>query len=598
MRAYRRAAELIRSTPADVAELVRAGRVRELAGIGPGIEARLKRARRDRRARRAARARSAGAAGARRGRSAARSLAETDARDRPHARDSNARRAARGGRRGDGSTACPESGRRRRRRSSPGSRSSSTARPRRGMTLNRARRSSARSPRHSAAKPQATRAAACDLSNHFAVVVPRDQTVTRRSRRCLRSSPCSSRTSGASSASPSRAIRSRSSRPNRSASGRSCVRATGSPAYVAVARRRCPMRPRRSTCTRCSAARSGHPSCARWTHGDPPPDLLELDHIRGDLHVHTTGSDGKATVEEMGTSRAGARLRVPGDLRPHAQRPRRPGTRRRRRSAGRARRSQPRTRCSRPFRVLRGSECDILPDGSLDLPDDVLAELDWVQISLHAGQRWGAKALTDRVLEAMRHPAPRASPIRRAGSSITGPRTLSISTASSSVALETGVALEVNGLPGPARPRGGHVRERARRGRQDRLLDRRALGARAREHGALGRDRAPRRRTAWRRRERAAAAGGPTRLKRPARVPPTRAPRTSACRAAPRRPRVGVRRVEDVMVEVAADRDVAERDVRDDPQRLDGQLRLGDGVVLELELGRELHQIGPVGAGA
>ena len=41
VRAYRRAAELIRSTPADVAALVRAGRARELAGIGPGIEARL-----------------------------------------------------------------------------------------------------------------------------------------------------------------------------------------------------------------------------------------------------------------------------------------------------------------------------------------------------------------------------------------------------------------------------------------------------------------------------------------------------------------------------------------------------------------------------
>ena len=42
VRAFRRAAELVRSTPADVPELVRAGRVRELAGIGPGIEARLR----------------------------------------------------------------------------------------------------------------------------------------------------------------------------------------------------------------------------------------------------------------------------------------------------------------------------------------------------------------------------------------------------------------------------------------------------------------------------------------------------------------------------------------------------------------------------
>ena len=89
-----------------------------------------------------------------------------------------------------------------------------------------------------------------------------------------------------------------------------------------------------------------------------------------------------------------------------------------------------------PFRLLRGIECDILPDGSLDLPDDVLAELDWVQISLHAGQRWGREPLTKRVLEAMRHAASlkaphRASRIRRDGSSTTGPRTHSISTRSS-----------------------------------------------------------------------------------------------------------------------------------------------------------------------
>ncbi len=44
-----------------------------------------------------------------------------------------------------------------------------------------------------------------------------------------------------------------------------------------------------------------------------------------------------------------------------------------------------------PFRLLRGIECDILPDGALDLPDDVLAELDWVQLSLHAGQRQAAR---------------------------------------------------------------------------------------------------------------------------------------------------------------------------------------------------------------
>src|SRR5207248_9402552 len=60
-----------------------------------------------------------------------------------------------------------------------------------------------------------------------------------------------------------------------------------------------------------------------------------------------------------------------------------------------------------PFRVLRGTECDIRSDGTLDLPDEALAELDWVQLSLHAGQREDADRLTQKVVEAMRHPAVR-----------------------------------------------------------------------------------------------------------------------------------------------------------------------------------------------
>lgn len=62
-------------------------------------------------------------------------------------------------------------------------------------------------------------------------------------------------------------------------------------------------------------------------------------------------------------------------------------------------------RCA-PLRVLRGAECDIRKDGSLDLLDDVLDELDWV-LSLHAGQRAPAAELTARVTEAVRHPTVR-----------------------------------------------------------------------------------------------------------------------------------------------------------------------------------------------
>ncbi len=100
-----------------------------------------------------------------------------------------------------------------------------------------------------------------------------------------------------------------------------------------------------------------------------------------------------------------------------------------------------------PFRVLRGIEVDILRDGGLDLPDDVLEELDWVQLSLHAGQREAREPLTRKVTEAMRHPAvtclshPKGRVINHRP-----PNALDLE-AVFEVALETGVALETNGLP-------------------------------------------------------------------------------------------------------------------------------------------------------
>jgi DNA polymerase (family 10) len=111
-----------------------------------------------------------------------------------------------------------------------------------------------------------------------------------------------------------------------------------------------------------------------------------------------------------------------------------------------------------PFRVLRGIECDIRADGSLDLPDDVLAELDWVQLSLHAGQRAPREELTRKVTEAMRHPSvrclshPKGRMInRRPENALDLDRTFE-------VALETGVAVEVNGLPDRLDLRDEHVR--------------------------------------------------------------------------------------------------------------------------------------------
>ncbi len=196
--------------------------------------------------------------------------------------------------------------------------------------------------------------------------------------------------------------------------------------------------------------------------GQPPP-LVELDEIRGDLHCHTTWSDGRASVDEMGwaarergydylaicdhTPAVGAvRGLTPDDVR--------------RQAAEIAAANE----VLAPFRILRGIECDILADGRLDLPDDVLAELDWVQASVHGGQRMPAPEMTRRVEEALRNPHVRclSHPTgryinRRPENALDLERIFE-------VALEERVALEVNGLPLRLDLSGGHVRDALRAG--------------------------------------------------------------------------------------------------------------------------------------
>jgi DNA polymerase (family 10) len=177
-----------------------------------------------------------------------------------------------------------------------------------------------------------------------------------------------------------------------------------------------------------------------------PPPLVELADIRGDLHCHTTWSDGKASVLEMGTA-ARERGYEYMAICDHTKNVRVvPGL-----DADGLRRQADEIAAANeelaPFRILRGTEVDIRSDGELDLPDDVLAELDWVQLSLHAGQRERGDTLTKKVTEAMRHPSvsclshPRGRILNHRP-----PNALDLERVFE-VALETGVALETNGLP-------------------------------------------------------------------------------------------------------------------------------------------------------
>ena len=112
-----------------------------------------------------------------------------------------------------------------------------------------------------------------------------------------------------------------------------------------------------------------------------------------------------------------------------------------------------------PFRVLRGVECDIRADGALDVEDDVLGELEWVQLSLHAGQRRSRGELTRMVTEAMRHPAVSALSHPKGRILNHRPENALDLDEVFAVATEERVAVEVNGLPDRLDLSAAHVRD-------------------------------------------------------------------------------------------------------------------------------------------
>jgi DNA polymerase (family 10) len=227
--------------------------------------------------------------------------------------------------------------------------------------------------------------------------------------------------------------------------GTELLRATGSAAYVEALGELPAAADERDV-----YAELGIPWCPPELREQPfsgqPPPLLERTDIRGDLHVHTTWSDGKASVLEMALAARdlGYEYLAICDHTPNVRVV--PGL-----GPDELRRQGEEIAAANeelaPFRVLRGTEVDIRRDGELDLPDDILAELDWVQLSLHAGQREPRETLTRKVTEAMRHPAVRALSHPK-GRIINHrpPNALDLER-TFEVALEAGVALETNGLP-------------------------------------------------------------------------------------------------------------------------------------------------------
>jgi DNA polymerase (family 10) len=133
------------------------------------------------------------------------------------------------------------------------------------------------------------------------------------------------------------------------------------------------------------------------------PRLIELEDLRGDLHMHTTVTDGRASLEEMVEAAKKHRYAYIA-ITDHSKRV----TMARGLDAARLRLhwkaiDQLAARV-KGITLLKGIEMDILEDGSMDLPDDVLQEADWVVASIHYGQNQPREQITRRLLNAIRNP--------------------------------------------------------------------------------------------------------------------------------------------------------------------------------------------------
>jgi DNA polymerase (family 10) len=133
------------------------------------------------------------------------------------------------------------------------------------------------------------------------------------------------------------------------------------------------------------------------------PDLIELSDIRGDLHSHTTLSDGRNSMGEMveaARDRGYEYLAITDHSASHGFGDDVPPDELLRQIERVAKLNGE----VDGITVLAGTESNILPDGGLDYDDELLGQLDWVVASVHTSFRMGEQKMTDRIIAAMEHP--------------------------------------------------------------------------------------------------------------------------------------------------------------------------------------------------
>ena len=177
------------------------------------------------------------------------------------------------------------------------------------------------------------------------------------------------------------------------------------------------------------------------------PDLIELRDMRGDFQFHTTWSDGRQSLLEMAQAAQACGLEYAlvtdhshslGIVRGLTAKDLR---------RQRAEIEEVNRKMGGSFRLLAGSEVEVLADGTLDYPDEVLAELDLVVAAVHSGLRQGRERVTARMLAAIRNP--HVDVIAHPTGRLIGEREgadLDMEPIFRAAA-ETGTALEVNAYP-------------------------------------------------------------------------------------------------------------------------------------------------------
>ncbi|GDX92218.1 DNA polymerase/3'-5' exonuclease PolX [Planctomycetia bacterium] len=140
-----------------------------------------------------------------------------------------------------------------------------------------------------------------------------------------------------------------------------------------------------------------------WAERRQLPELIQQTDILGDLHMHTTASDGAGTIAEMAAAAKARGLQYIA-ITDHSKRVSMANGL----DADRLRKHWAEIRRVREqisgIQILCGIECDILEDATMDLPDDVLAEADWVVAVLHYGLRQPREQIMQRLLNAIRNP--------------------------------------------------------------------------------------------------------------------------------------------------------------------------------------------------